>query len=115
MDKYNNEDHIIAIIGSSKHKEKILEYARYQELRGNICLLSHIFSHTLKDFSTTPEQDQNLINNGHKRIDMADRVVVIIENEYIGKSTREELTYAKSLDKSIQFIDIEDVFLYKEI
>ena len=109
------DKHIIAIIGSSKLKDKILEYARYQELKGNICLLSHIFSHTVKDFSTTPEEDQNLIDNGHKRIEMADRVVVIIENEYIGQSTREELTYAKSLDKSVQFVDVNDVFLYKRI
>lgn len=95
---------IIAIVGSSSLKREILNYAKEKELEGNICIMSHIFSHS-DNYELNEDQVQIAIENGHKRIDIADKLVVVTKEGYIGDSTREEIQYCQNNypEKEISF------------
>jgi hypothetical protein len=49
---------------------------------------------------------QEMLDDMHKRkIDMADAIYVINKNGYIVKSTQSEIEYAKSLGKTIYYLE----------
>ncbi len=55
------------------------------------------------DESPTPEQKAVLDALHLRKIDLADRVLVVNPGGYVGESTRREITYARSTGKPITF------------
>ena len=57
------------------------------------------------DEPPTPEQEAVLDALHLRRIDLADRVLVVNPGGYIGDSTRREITYAQALGKPMSCTD----------
>lgn len=90
----------IALVGSSKLKEVIMKFAKDLEMSGNVVLCSHIFSHADK-YELTKRGLNNAVKNGHKRIDMADIVICVMQKWHIGDNSREEIMYAYRQNKMV--------------
>lgn len=60
---------------------------------------------TEADESPTPEQVAVLDALHLRKIDLADRVVIINPGGYVGESTRKEIAYAEAAGKPIAFTD----------
>lgn len=57
------------------------------------------------DESPTPEQKAVLDALHLRKIDLADRVLVVNPGGYVGESTRQEIDYARAAGKSVSFTD----------
>jgi hypothetical protein len=57
------------------------------------------------DESPTPEQKDVLDALHMRKIDLADRVLIVNPGGYIGESTRREIAYAQASRKPITFTD----------
>jgi hypothetical protein len=55
------------------------------------------------DESPTPEQKADLDALHLRKIDLADRVLVVNPGGYVGESTRREIAYARATGKPITF------------
>lgn len=92
---------IVVICGSMRFFLQMLEVA--SELTMNGCIV-------LAPFSIVAPEDQNspckvVLDQLHlQKIDMADWVIVVTDqNEYIGESTRREISYAHQVGKPVRF------------
>lgn len=94
---------IITICGSMKFKKEIMEKTRELALNGN-CILTPIYP-TKENETLTQEQKENLIKEHFKKIELSDAILVLNKNNYIGKCTKLEIEYAKSLNKEILFYE----------
>jgi hypothetical protein len=91
---------VITICGSLKFKDKIMEVAMQMELAGNIALCP-IFPIT-DDKDAYTEGEVIMFGKMHKeKIKLSDAILVVNVNEYIGESTKNEIEFAKSLNKKI--------------
>lgn len=57
------------------------------------------------DNKPTPEQKAVLDALHLRKIDLADRVLIVNPGGYVGESTRREIAYAQAAGKSITFTD----------
>ncbi len=57
------------------------------------------------DEAPTPEQKIVLDALHLRKIDLADRVLIVNPGGYVGKSTRREIDYAKAAGKPVTFTD----------
>ena len=57
------------------------------------------------DESPTPEQKGVLDALHLRKIDLADRVLVVNPGGYVGESTRREIAYAQAVGKPVAFTD----------
>ena len=57
------------------------------------------------DESPTPEQEAALDALHLRKIDLADRVLIVNPGGYVGKSTQREIAYAQAAGKPITFTD----------
>lgn len=57
------------------------------------------------DESPTPEQKADLDALHLRKIDLADRVLVVNPGGYVGESTQREIVYAQAAGKPISFTD----------
>ncbi len=93
----------IALIGSSRFKQDILDTSKFYNLLGNVVIHSDVFTGA-DGYDIDETQIQTCIENGHKRIDMADEVIVVNPDGYIGDSTKEEISYAIFNDKPVKYL-----------
>ena len=92
---------IITICGSMKFINEMLEIAMKMELKGN-CVLTPIYSLTKSSKDDFTEEEGIILDNMHKeRIKLSDVILVVNVNGYIGNSTKNEIEFAKSLNKEI--------------
>lgn len=90
---------IITICGSIKFQNEMLCIARKMTLEGNI-VITPIFS-VDKSSNVTPSEKE-IFDKVHKeKIKLADAILVVDVDKYIGKSTKNEIEYAKFLNKEI--------------
>lgn len=57
------------------------------------------------DESPTPEQEAVLDALHLRKIDLADRVLVVNPGGYVGESTRREIDYARAAGKPVSFTE----------
>jgi hypothetical protein len=57
------------------------------------------------DESPTPDQKAVLDALHLRKIDLADRVLVVNPGGYVGESTRREIDYARAAGKAVSFTD----------
>ena len=89
---------IVCICGSARFVSERRAASCEMSCRGVIVLAP---SET--DQAPTPEQKAVLDDLHLRKIDLADRVVVVNPGGYVGESTRREIDYAQSAGKPVTF------------
>ena len=97
---------IVCLCGSTKFKSKYEDLNLQETLKGNVVLSVGCFLHA--DGIPLDKEQKRIVDLLHlKKIEMADVVIVINEDDHIGESTARELAYAVALgEKEIRFTQI---------
>lgn len=91
---------VITVCGSLKFKDEMMNIAGQMELRRNV-VLTPIFPINKENDAFT-EEELIMLGNMHKeKIKLSDAILVVDVNGYTGTSTKNEIEFAKSLDKEI--------------
>lgn len=93
---------VVAIIGSSKFKDHQLGIAQRETLLGNVVLLTGFWHHVDKK-PITDEQKARLDELSLHKVKMADEVIVVNPNGYIGQSTAEQIKFAEAHEKKLHY------------
>lgn len=102
----HNFPKIICLCGSTRFKQEFIEANFRETLKGNIVLSVGWFSHADKDIYNPTPNEKIAFDELHKRkIDLADEVLVINIDGYIGESTRNEINYAHDQGKTVKYIE----------
>ena len=97
---------IICLCGSTKFKQEFIDANFFLTMKGNIILTVGWFGHADGEVYTPTEKEKKALDQLHMRkIDLADKVLVINVGGYIGESTRNEINYAKSHGKPIEYLE----------
>jgi len=92
---------IVCLCGSIRFKTTFERISCEETLKGHIVLSVGCF----KDYVITPEQKKSLDNLHLKKIDLADEIIIINVDNYIGESTQREINYAQRKGKRIRYIN----------
>lgn len=101
---------IVCLCGSTRFYEEFTEQNYLETMKGNIVLSVGFFSHSSKtahgqSLGATPEQKIALDELHKRKIDLADEILVINVDGYVGESTRSEIDYAKKHGKVIRYLE----------
>ena len=108
---------IITLCGSTKFKDDFMRVQKELSLQGNIVISVGLFGHSgdnevwenMSEGELT--KTKIMLDDMHKRkIDMADEIMVIDVDDYIGESTEREIEYAKSQGKFIYFYNHPEAY-----
>ena len=89
---------VVCICGSARFMTEMRTANRELTLAGVI-----VVAPSEADESPTPEQKAVLDALHLRKIDLADRVLVVNPGGYVGESTRREIAYARATGKPITF------------
>lgn len=95
---------IVCLCGSTKFKAEFEEANKQETLKGNIVLSVGYFGHQ-EDIPPDKDTKEALDSLHLRKIDLADEVLVINPNQYIGASTKQEIAYASSKGKPIRYLE----------
>lgn len=95
------------LIGSKKFKETFEKANKEESLKGNIILSVAMFGH-LEGLNMESDAKKNFDKIHLDKINLADEVLVLNVNGYIGESTKEELEYAIKESKKIRYLEKEE-------
>lgn len=95
---------VVCLCGSTRFKDAFEEANRRETLAGRIVLSVAIFGHCETE-ELHPEVKHQLDMLHLKKIDLAEEVLVINVNGYIGESTRREIAYANERGKRIRYLE----------
>jgi hypothetical protein len=94
---------IVCLCGSTRFKDEFIKATRDETLAGKIVLSVGLFGHI--EGLDMDGETKKMLDELHKRkIDLADEVMVLNVNGYIGTSTRSEIDYANSFGKPIRYL-----------
>ncbi len=103
--RYKPREHkIITLCGSTEFKEDFLRLQQELTLKGYIVLSVDVFD------ETTEEQKLNLEKIHKDKIRISDAIYVINRNNNIEESTKLEIEFAKSLNKTIYYMEEEEKY-----
>lgn len=92
---------IITVCGSLKFYKEMVDITEKMELQGN-CMLVPIYNPSKPSKDDFTEEEALMLDKMHKeRIKLANAILVVNVNNYIGNSTKKEIELAKSLNKEI--------------
>lgn len=99
---------VVVLCGSTRFREEFERETRRLGLEGKIVLTVSMFGHS-GDLPPEACQDghptKDCLDDLHlRKIDMADRVLVINPGGYIGTSTAREIAYAEWFEKPIDYL-----------
>ena len=98
-----NKRKVVTLCGSVRFWDKIQEMNEKLELENEyvvIGLVPHVMTRDLT------EHEKDLMGKLRKmKIDLSDAIFVVNVDGYIGKSTREEIEYAKEKGKEIMYLE----------
>lgn len=97
---------IVAIIGSSRFKAQHLGIAQRETLLGKVVLVTG-FWHHVDMVPISSAQKEELDQLTLRKIDMADEVIVVNVNGYVGESTKRAISHAHTLGKPIRYTHLE--------
>lgn len=92
---------IVCICGSTRFAEEMLAANRDLTLAGAIVVAPVVFNHP--EDTITDEQKTALGALHLRKIDLADRVLIINPDGYIGDSTTREIEHARATGKPVSF------------
>lgn len=88
---------VITICGSLKFRNEIMAVAAKLTLKGNVVLTPFIINKSL-----LTKDEKIMLGNVHKeKIKLADKILIMNVNNYIGDNTKNEIEFAKKLNKEI--------------
>lgn len=92
---------IITVCGSLRFYKEMMIITEKMELEGN-CMLVPIYNPEKTNKDDFTEEEALMLDKMHKeRIKLADAILVVNVDGYIGSSTTKEIEFAKSLNKGI--------------
>lgn len=94
---------VITLCGSTKFKDEFMKAQKELTLAGHIVISVGVFGHSGSQECITDEVKEMLDDMHKRKIDMADEIMVINKNNYIGKSTRSEIEYALKNNKPVNY------------
>lgn len=94
---------VITICGSLKFQKEMMVVAEQLALEG-YCVLTPVYPIS-EILNKTDEQLEKLKEEHFKKIELSDSIYVINKDNYIGKSTKLEIEYAKRLKKEIKYLE----------
>lgn len=95
---------IVCLCGSTRFKKEFIKANRDETLKGNIVLSVGLFGHT-EGLDMNSECKVDLDELHLRKIDLADEVLILNVNGYIGKSTRREIKHADEQGKALRYYD----------
>ena len=99
---------IVCLCGSTRFKSMFEEVNRDETLKGNIVLSVGVFGYS--DFPGLKEEDKTRLDCLHlEKIKMADEIIFLNKDGYIGESTFTELKFAYGLSKPIRFLEPDNI------
>lgn len=101
-----NKPIIVCLCGSTRFYEEFQKINYNFTLRGAIVLSIGCDTKSDKGLKLTENDKKKLDELHFRKIDLADEIFVINKNKYIGESTRNEIAYAKKLDKKICYMEL---------
>ncbi|WP_210648519.1 hypothetical protein [Nocardioides sp. SYSU D00065] len=99
---------IVCICGSTRFAEEMAAANRDLTFAGAIVVAPGVFARTdarEPDERITAEQKRALDALHLRKIDLADRVLVVNPGGYVGESTSREIAYARATGKPVTFTD----------
>jgi hypothetical protein len=94
---------VVCLCGSTRFKAAFEEANRRETLAGRVVLSVGVFGHCEAD-PLLPEVKTQLDALHLKKIDLAQEILVINVNGYIGDSTRREIAYATRKGKRVRYL-----------
>lgn len=95
---------IVCICGSTRFVDEMRAANRDLTFAGVIVVAPGVFVHEADELITS-EQKTALDALHLRKIDLADRVLIVNPGGYIGESTSREIAYARATGKPISFTD----------
>lgn len=97
---------VVTLCGSTKFKEDFVKAQEFLTLAGCIVISVGLFGHADGKYKKEITAEvKTMLDDMHKRkIDMADSIMVINRDGYIGESTKSEIEYAKKTGKEIRYM-----------
>ena len=90
---------VITICGSMKYSKEMMKISKELELKHGYAVIQCVYNIDGKEYD---EIDISKLDRVHKKkIDISDAIYVVNINGYIGKSTKNEIEYAKQKCKEI--------------
>ena len=99
-----NRPLIVCLCGSTRFKDAFIEATRNETLKGRIVLSVGVFGHH-EGLDMNGEVKDRLDELHKRKIDLADEILVLNVDGYVGKSTRSEINYAKTRNKPIRWLE----------
>lgn len=94
---------VITLCGSTKFKKEFEQITKELTLKGYIVISVGLFGHC-GDNEVWTGNTKRMLDKMHKaKIDLADIVVIVNKDNYIGESTQKEIEYAKESKKQIHY------------
>lgn len=94
---------IITVCGSLRFYKEMMKITEKMELQGN-CMLVPIYNPARPNKDDFTKENALMLDKMHKeRIKLADAILVVNVDGYIGNSTKSEIEFAKSLNKEILY------------
>lgn len=102
---------VICLCGSTKFKDAFTRAQLEETLKGKVVLTigcsmksdQEIFGHMSPEELITTKRALDQLH--FRKIELADEVLILNVNGYIGISTCDELNYARALNKTIYFLE----------
>ena len=99
---------IVCICGSTRFVDELSAANRDLTFAGAIVLAPGVFvrteNHEVDEVIT--DEEQAALGGLHlRKIDLADRVLVVSPGGYVGESTSREIAYARAIGKPVSFTD----------
>ena len=94
---------IVCLCGSTRFKDAFIEAMKFETLAGKIVLSVGLFGH-LEGLDMDGPIKEMLDELHLRKIDLANEILVLNVDGYIGKSTRKEIEYAIATGKAVKYL-----------
>lgn len=97
---------VITLCGSTRFKDDFIKAQEFLTLTGNIVISVGVFGHADRKYGHEMTAEvKEMLDDMHKRkIDMADAILVVNRDDYIGQSTASEIAYAQANGKRVDYM-----------
>ena len=97
---------VVTLCGSTRFKDDFFKAQEFLTLTGNMVISVGLFGHADEKYGKeiTPKVKEMLDDMHKRKIDMADHIMVINRDDYIGASTASEISYAKATGKRVYYM-----------
>jgi hypothetical protein len=103
---------IVCLCGSTRFYKEFQQANFEETMKGHIVLSVGFYMHASEEthgehIGITPEQKIDLDKLHFDKIELADEVLILNKDGYIGESTRNEIEHAKALGKEIRWLETQ--------